>query len=232
MYIILGRTLQQMFDNHKTIFDASYTKADLQKPRPGKPKKSDKVTVTIVEKINSNSDVIDSMEKVVEHFIKIGLPEKAQLLKEIFDRPETFALGIMDHLKDKKNKASELSAEEGLATLLRLDLSRAQYQSIKNISDTQEAHFLPNYDDVVEEKKKCLPENIEITEDSAIVPLDDMMTHTFDRHMLDPSFKEMVVRLVKRNAGEKLKLQFYYKSGYDVASGQSQFKVSANFIFK
>ena len=203
----------------------------MQKSRPGKPKKSDKVTVTIVEKINSNSDVIEGMEKVVEHFMKIGLPEKAQLLKEVFDRPETFALGIRLYLEDKKNSASELSAEEGLATLLRLDLSRAQYQSIKNISDAQDAHFLPNYDDVVEEKKKCLPENIEITEDSAIVPLEDMMIHTFDRHMLDPSFREMVERLVKRNDGEKLKLVFYYKSGYDVASGQSQFKVSTNFIF-
>ena len=203
----------------------------MQKPKPGKPKKPDKVTVTVIEQINSNSDVIEFMEKVVEHFMKIGLPEKAQLLKEVFDRPETFALGIRSHLEGKKNDASELSAEEGLATLLRLDLSRAQYQSIKNISDAQDAHFLPNYDDVVEEKKKCLPENIEITEDSAIVPLEDMMIHTFDRHMLDPSFKEMVVRLVKRNDGEKLKLVFYYKSGYDVASGQSQFKVSAHFHF-
>ena len=222
-------------EQHKKFFDASYTKRDLQKPRPKRHKKPPDINVTVVEKLNTNSDVIENIEKVVEHFMKIGLPEKALLLKEVFDKPETFSQDLRGHIEKKKNenKANELSSEEGLATLLRLDLSKAQYQSIKNISDAQNAHFLPNYDDVFEEKKKCLPNNIEITEDSAKVSLEDMMLHTFDRHMEDPVFRSMVEGLVERNGGEKTKLQFCYKAGYDVASGQSQFKVSAiSFFFQ
>ena len=222
-------------EQHKKFFDTTLTKKDLQKPRPKakRHKKPPDIDVKAVEKLNSDAEIIGHMEKVVEHFMKIGLPVKALLLKEIFDRPETNAQDLRNHIEKKKNdnKANELSSEEGLATLLRLDLSRAQYQSIKNISDAQNAHFLPNYDDVFEEKKKCLPPNIEITEDSAKVSLEDMMLHTFDRHMEDPVFRSMVERLVERNGGEKTKLQFCYKAGYDVASGQSQFKVSAISFF-
>ena len=85
---------------------------------------------------------------------------------------------------------------------------------------------MPSLHVIAEEKKECLPDNIEVTEDEAKVPLDDMMEKTFDRHMEDDSFRENVDRVHKRNGEEILKLEAYFKAGYDCASGQSQFKVS------
>ena len=101
-----------------------------------------------------------------------------------------------------------------------------QWQSIKNVSDYQNAHFLPSLHVIAEEKTKCLPDNIEITENEASVPLDDMMEKTFDRHMEDEQFRKNVERVHKKNGEEILNLEAYYKLGYDCASGQSQFKVS------
>ena len=85
---------------------------------------------------------------------------------------------------------------------------------------------MPSLHVIAEEKTKCLPDNIEITENEASVPLDDMMEKTFDRHMEDEQFRKNVERVHKKNGEEELRLEAYYKLGYDCASGQSQFKVS------
>ena len=79
---------------------------------------------------------------------------------------------------------------------------------------------------IQEEKEECLPANIKVTEDEFIVPLDDMMEKTFERHMEDDSFRKNVDNVYKRNGEEIMELEAYYKAGYDCASGQSQFKVS------
>jgi len=89
--------------------------------------------------------------------------------------------------------------------------------------------FLPSLHVIAAEKQQCLPEDIKVTEDEAIVPLDSMMEKTFERHMDDKQFKENVERVHKKNGEEKLRLEVYYKAGYDCASGQSQFKVSFTF---
>ena len=80
----------------------------------------------------------------------------------------------------------------------------------------------------IEEEKKVLLKNIKITESSAQVPLKDLMIKTFHRHMEEKSFKKMIYQLQTKNGGKNVKLHMFYKSGYDVASGQSKFKVSEN----
>ena len=114
--------------------------------------------------------------------------------------------------------------------MLRLDLSKDQYQTIRKESAKRKLHLLPPYKHVQEEKKKALPKNIKVTETTAQVPLKDLMIKTFHRHMEEKSFKKMIYQLTTKNNGKNLKLHMFYKSGYDVASGQSKFKVSLNFL--
>ena len=53
---------------------------------------------------------------------------------------------------------------------------------------------------------------MKITEDSVMVPFENMMYYTFDRHMTDSSFRNVIERLVFVIGGKKLKLEFYYNS--------------------
>ena len=125
-----------------------------------------------------------------------------------------------------KDKSNQMSATDATAFLLRLDLSKDQYLTIRKESKARKLHFLPPYHHVQEEKTKALPKNIKITETCAEVPLKDLMIKTFYRHMEEKSFKKMIYQLQTKNGGKRVKLHMFYKSGYDVASGQSKFKVS------
>ena len=121
--------------------------------------------------------------------------------------------------------------EDAASLVLRSDLSQDQYNIIKSQSDSRSAHFLPNYNYMLEEKKKTYPDNIVVTETKATVPLKNMMEKTFDRMMEEPNFKDIVDNLSENNNGHELKLQFSFKTGYDVASGQRRYLVSTHFNF-
>ena len=60
------------------------------------------------------------------------------------------------------------------------------------ISDVQGAQSIANYEDVEITKKKCFVENMKITEYSVMGPFENMMYYTFDRHMTDSSFRDLI----------------------------------------
>ena len=219
-----------MLKGHKKTFDGVFTKKDFKKP----PKNTKRPAISPgVGTVGADSAISEDFEKVVDHFIACGMPEKARFLKMVFEKPNNFSKHLMAAVEgpegneDKKlEKLNELAPSDALALMLRLDLSHAQYQSIKNVSDYQKSHFLPSLHVIQEEKEECLPANIKVTEDEFSVPLDDMMEKTFERHMEDDSFRKNVDNVYKRNGEEIMEMEVYFKAGYDCASGQSQFKVS------
>ena len=223
-YKFLAYNFEFMLSKHEKYFAGTFTKNNLRKPNGKKAPMKPKIG-------HENSAISEDFQKVLDHFSDNGMSDKAKFLKMVFEKQNGFSKDLLDLVEcpertGKLDKINELPPSDALALMLRLDLSHAQYQSIKNVSDYQNAHFLPSLHVIQDEKEECLPDNIKVTEDEAIVPLEDMMEKTFERHMEDDQFKENVKRVHKKNGEEIMKLEAYYKLGYDCASGQSQFKVS------
>ena len=214
-----------MFEKHENYFENVFKASDLRLPKPKpKPPPPPNVSVTIVKRDNK-SELENNFDKVLGQLLADGEKEKAYMLQQVFQNSRDFSIDLINKINGK-DKSNEMSVADGTALLLRLDLTKNQYQVIKNESDKRKSHFLPNYKDIQDEKQECLPDNIQIEEDCAQVPLKDLMIKTFQRHMLEKTFKKMIYQLTTKNGGKKLKLHMYYKSGYDCASGQSKFKVS------
>ena len=174
-----------------------------------------------------------NMKQIIQYYQSIGQKEKAYVLKKVFESesPE-LSSKLKCVIDEKKIKDNIMNEEDAAAYLLRCDLTQKQYQTTKNISDARSAHFLPPYKKMLEGKKKTYPEKMEFTEDKAYAPLKSVMEKTFDRLMEDETFKSIVERLTRKNKGHELKLQFSYKCGYDVASGQRRYLVSNSKFLK
>ena len=219
--IIKDRHLEKLLEEKSEFFDGIFVASDLRKSvkkEPSKPK-------VIIEKREGKSEVEKQLDNLLESLVALGQNEKAFLIQKIFQNTSDFSVDIINKINGK-DLSNEMSATDATALLLRLDLSKDQYKTIRKESSARKLHFLPPYTHVQEEKKKALPKNIKVTETSAEVPLKDLMIKTFHRHMEEKSFKKMIYQLKTKNRGKNVKLHMYYKSGYDVASGQSKFKVS------
>ena len=108
----------------------------------------------------------------------------------------------------------KMSDEEALALKVHCDLSDDQYQMISNSSLVHNANIYPNLHRILEAKASCYPLNINISETTAVVPLQDMLNHTLSR-ILELSGDQ----LGQEEQGKEGVL--YLKIGFDGASSQS-----------
>ena len=217
---------KKFFDGHFVISDLKKTVSKPEVPVP-KPLRLPKVTIVRRE---DKPQIEKDLDNLLEGLLKSGQKEKAYLIQQIFEKPKDFSEDVIRKIQGK-DKSNVMTPTDATAFLLREDLTKQQYQTIKKESDARKLHFLPSYKVVQQEKKKALPNKMKITESCAQVPLKELMIKTFERHMLEKSFKKMIYQLTTKNKGKKLKLHMFYKSGYDVASGQSRFKVSQKYYF-
>ena len=124
---------------HQSFFDGVFTKKDLRKtPPPKPPNPTEPPPLNAATSSAENSAVLENLEKVLDHFNEIGMPEKARFLKMVFEKPINFSKYLLEAVegpddkeeKEKMNKLNELAPSDATALLLRLDLSNAQYQEI------------------------------------------------------------------------------------------------------
>ena len=104
---------------------------------------------------------------------------------------------------------------EALAFLLTNNLSKEQYTSIKATCTESNANIWPNYNKLLEAKRKCRPEGIVIEELCAQVPLQNLLCHTAKQILLTD---EDLINKIKYFAScndEKLEITFYFKYGFD-----------------
>ena len=208
----------------KSFFNGAFAASDLRKSTPKTEVPKPAIKVTIIQR-DDKSEGEKLLDNLLETLLASGQKEKAYMIQQIHEKSTEFSVDLINKINGKDH-SKEMSATDATAFLLRLDLSKDQYQTIRKESAARKLHLLPPYKHVQEEKKKALPKNIKVTETCAEVPLKDLMIKTFHRHMEEKSFKKMIYQLQTKNRGKKVKLHMYYKSGYDVASGQSKFKVS------
>ncbi|KAL0810228.1 hypothetical protein ABMA28_000592 [Loxostege sticticalis] len=110
------------------------------------------------------------------------------------------------------------SAKEALALFTQLKLTRLQYIELRASAIRKNMQNLyPPYYKLLEEKAKCYPPNIQITDISAEVPLQNLVDHTVSR--IAENQKELLVSL--NNNSE---LEITYKWGADGSGSQKNYK--------
>ena len=57
----------------------------------------------------------------------------------------------------------KVSAEEALSFILHNDISRSMYYAFKELLIKHKVKVLPNWMQIQQEKKKCMPENIKLS---------------------------------------------------------------------
>lgn len=109
----------------------------------------------------------------------------------------------------------KISADRALALYVQTRMTKYQYQVLRQALQNEGYDILPSYKSILSSKKECYPENIEVTESSARVPLQNLLDHTAERILKSKSQDELLMT--------SQSLTLYTKWGCDGASGQSEF---------
>ena len=73
-------------------------------------------------------------------------------------------------------------------------MSKEDWLDHKEFHEKRGCKVLPSYDDILEEKKKCYPNNIDIGDFEGIVPLKDLLEKTCQRFFEDTDNYMMMLR--------------------------------------
>lgn len=106
-----------------------------------------------------------------------------------------------------------------LALLLDAELTKYQYETIKYVLHKEGYNILPPYAKVLDEKKKCYPSEVKISEKEASVNLQSLMDHTTKR-LFESFSHENINNMVNLNC------TLMSKWGCDGSSGHSEYNQS------
>lgn len=107
---------------------------------------------------------------------------KVQQLEELYPKEQIQAAAKKIHTTNsKKNHKKYMDLTKALAILMDAELSKHQYEVIRNALKDCGYNVFPPYYLLVEEKKKCYPEHVTITETSAKIELQNLLDHTAKR---------------------------------------------------
>ena len=109
-----------------------------------------------------------------------------------------------------------------LGFLLNQNLTRAQYQAIRAICKDKGADIWPSYKEIQSAKLECRPEEIEVSDHTAFVPLQQLLDQTTKRILeLDPSIEANLQSLAKENDNQ-LTATLIFKYGFDGSGSHQQ----------
>ena len=154
-----------------------------------------------------------------------GLTEKANVIEQTFkNHSDKVAVKLNNVLENKNSKENRIPCEQAAALTVYLNLTRRNYQCLKNFTDNLGLGFLPTWKACREEREKCLAEDFECTDNEANASIRSTLKNWLDRAMKDPEVSEPIERL-KKEHGKNIKFKIIYKLGFD-GSTQSNYKVS------
>lgn len=142
--------------------------------------------------------------EIISNLSKVDLETKNNILKVI--RGEILPI-------------KKYSANEALALMVDLKLSKPKYEQLRSQNKNRNADLLPPYYRVVEAKTECYPlkEFITISDFGAEVELQQLLNHTIER-LIKTCDQNSILELTEPI------LRATYKWGMDGASGQSLYK--------
>lgn len=141
-----------------------------------------------------------------------GKGNEAQVIKKLLETPK-YAKDCLDI--SSTTKAKKLSGREALSLVIEAQLSRKQYETIRKYAPD----IFPSYKVVQSEKLAAYPENVQVTEVEAVVPLQSLLNHTATR--LLQTQKDV---LSSQSFGDSDTLLLFSKWGFDGSSSHNQYK--------
>ncbi|KAK9745729.1 hypothetical protein QE152_g6705 [Popillia japonica] len=120
--------------------------------------------------------------------------------------------------QEEVSRSRKLSQEEALATYLDGKMSKHSYTAIQVRLKSIGCKVLPSYDALIEAKKKCYPDLIDITEGSAEINLQTLINHTVQR------ICEVQQEVLLQMKNELSNVRCLFKWGCDGSSGYSSYK--------
>lgn len=172
-------------------------------------------------KLQSLLKTTDSGELVAATQISLyreGHRDAAALLKEITITSPKRATRVKKAFHSPPSMSRKLSQEEALATYLDGKMSKRSYTSIQMRLKSIGCKVLPSYHALIEAKKKCYPDVIEITEVSAEISLQALINHTVQR------ICEVQEEVLVQMKNELSNVHCLFKWGCDGSSGYSSYK--------
>ena len=147
---------------------------------------------------------------------KAGKKDARFIFKKINSTTGLTAAKVRKSMEEsEKIPITKMTAEEGLGFLLRQNLTKAQYQAIRYQSKEKGADIWPPYHQIQEAKADCRPEDIEVSDHSALVPLQDLLHHSLSRILVsEPGIEQEMVKLAEENDGH-LSAELIFKLGFD-----------------
>ena len=127
--------------------------------------------------------------------------------------------------KDKIKKINfpiKMKTEDALSLKIQCDLSDEQYQIIRNSSIIHNVDIYPSLHEIKNERHKCYPEGLIVTETSASTSLQGMFNHTLTRILTFTECQESMRMFAE--IGGRFKGLLHFKGGFDGASSQSVYK--------
>lgn len=146
----------------------------------------------------------------------LGEYAEAHLVEELRNS-ESEKKKVFSTMWKESNQMKILSDTEALSAFIDLDLTKAQYMYLRNLTNERKCTMFPPYYKIQEIKQTCYPPSstIEITNTYAkVINIQDLLDHTVARILkINPVFLEQHRNLI-----------LYCKWGCDGSSGQSQYK--------
>lgn len=149
-----------------------------------------------------------------------GQRDAAEIIKKLSTSPKR-ATRLKKDMDTKIRKLPiKMSPDQALALYIDTKMSKHQYNRVKQSSKEHNADIYPNYNKLLEAKKRCYPAGIIISEISAEVPMQAIVDHTIDRLAIAQA--EVLNHVFEHFAIASIKM--YFKWGCDGAAGQSRYK--------
>lgn len=128
-----------------------------------------------------------------------------------------------DILKNLVTRENELSVDEALNLFLDKNLSKRQYTGIKQC--LKKKTKLPPYLDLCDARKKCWPEEIEVTDTKVGTTVSNLVEHTLSR--IIEMQKDQIINHMNKNSNSHLSLTFVMSCGMDGSTGFSNYNIAA-----
>lgn len=124
--------------------------------------------------------------------------------------------------RDKLNqtKIKKYTPNEALALITDTKLTKSQYIKIRDSARNSDCDLYPSYDEVLNAKKCCYPEQMRVTETLGEIKLQCLLNHIVNRLAIVQN--EVLSRMITEHDLENLEMT--YKWGFDGSSNHSMYK--------
>lgn len=149
-----------------------------------------------------------------------GERDAADIVKQVSTCSPKRATRLKKSFRANTNLLKKMAPDQALALFVDTKMTKTQYNRIKENGKEFNADIYPNYNKLLEAKKRCYPADIFTDEITAEVPLQGLVDHTIDRLA---TAQAEVLNHINQNYNIS-SIKAWFKWGCDGAAGQSRYK--------